>query len=214
MSKPKVLFFTPTIPDRQRNPFLDPVRVQHDLIERAGHLDSRLIRVVDSRPGDLGKIYDENAQEAIHHGFDWIFAVEDDEAPPHATLRFFLEVQEATHAKILTGTKHLRAASLKKEGMSYPWKWIFFEHGIHRVEPVGMDQHAQPFEIYGGTFATPMLLSVPLLAEKNLHFHAMSDGKNWDYLFSKAVYDAGLPFTVVPSVHAKHYCVDSGIIYE
>jgi hypothetical protein len=215
LSEPKVLFFTPTLPARKEDPFLKPVRDRLSEIDTAGRFVAEVYRRVDQREMDLGQVYEDALRFATRERFDWLFAVEDDEAPPVDTLRMFLGAAMVNNGKLLTGTKRLRAASLKKEGMAYPWKWHFFEHGIHHVESVDQDPTGPNFQVFGGTFATPMLLSVPTLAFHGLHFHSFEqDHKNWDYLFSQDVYQAGLPFLVVPAVHAKHYCVDTHLIYE
>jgi hypothetical protein len=201
----RVLFFTPTIPRRLNNPFLDPVRKAH---EKVTGVDERLI---DRTTPVLSNAYAHAHAYALQCGFDWVLCVEDDEEPqPDIAIRF-LEIAQQFHTDgIFMGSKRLREVSVYVPG---EWKFRNNPPALNE-KPLSVRQirpnESGPVPLIGGLICTPMMYSPAWFKKQGLDFHGnqrwgKTDNLNWDSSLADDLFTKRLRFIACPTVTVRHW---------
>lgn len=206
-----VLMFTPTLPERITNPFLEPCRFRRKQIETRHWLDV----MENSEQGPLGPRYEAGRQAALENGCDFMFIIEDDERPPVDILVKFL----ATKASVVCGIKQLRPDSAK--GFCYtPLIWHFKEEDVINSPMLSVSQvrpgsQKDPFP-FRGTVSSPCLIDLSL----NIPFRSRPSGQGsrivddgWDIALSEDLEGKGIRPVCCPQVVTEHFCLTTQQVY-
>lgn len=215
--KTKTMMFTATTPERQRDDFLFPCWERRREIQAFYGVE----KVVDDSDYPLGQKYEFARELAMSKNMEWLLLIEDDELPDITILKRFREVAEEKQAKLITSPKPLRAYSSGTQIALYtPTIW-FMEAIAINARIMKIDQvkphEGPPVFIRAGNICPPMLIHIPTIVDRNLHFKGgrhCEIPESWDYIFSMDLMRTGIGFWCVPDVKTKHYCPDQHKIFE
>lgn len=203
-----VLIFTPTQPEREKDPFLEACRarareIQCELAKKMG------VQGFVTTKTPLGAAYQQGLDFALNHQFDRVLVIEDDVLPPPDIADQFL----SWALPVVCSRLPLRPAATKLGVVNWlPWvgAWGSNTEAFRSWRQLDADELEQRL-VNVDMVANPFMYNPAILRERQITFKG---DKDWDLQFAIDCRRKGVSVWCIPSLKSQHYCVQTHEVYR